>query len=137
MAVYFGTSKILDNGVAGTSLVLGHGETHAAGASDPITAESIGAAPAQHSHSYAPVPIIQTVTLPKANWSVYSTGCVQTISVPGMRASSLALVVSHPGSYTTYMESRVYCSVQGWEALTFSAKKVPAFDLDVNVMIMG
>lgn len=137
MAVYFGTNKILDNGVAGTSLVLGHKETHAAGASDPITPESIGAAPAQHSHSYAPLPILRAVTLPHGSWNVYSVGCMQTISVPGMRAASLALIVAHPDDLDAYMEARVRCTFQGWDALTFFAKKLPAYDLGVNVMIMG
>ena len=41
MAVYFGTNKVLDNGVAGTSLVLGHADTHSANGTDPITPESI------------------------------------------------------------------------------------------------
>ena len=138
MAVYFGPNKILDNGVAGTSLVLGHGESHATTGSDPTTPESIGAAPAQHSHSgYAPAPIIQTLTLYQSNWTIFSSGCLQTISAPGMRANSLILVVSHPNDYDYYIESRVRCSVQGWDALTFSAKKVPSFDISVNIIVMG
>lgn len=137
MAVYFGANKILDNGVAGTSLVLGHGETHASGGSDPITPESIGAAPAQHTHGYAPVPVIQTVTLPHSGWAVYSYGCVQTIAVPDMRGNSLVLVAAHPNDYDSYMAARVRCSVQGWGALTFAAKKLPPYDLNVNIMIMG
>ncbi len=136
MAVYFGKSKILDNGVAGTSLVLGHGETHASGGSDPITPESIGAAPVKHTHNYAPAPIMQTITLPRANWTLFSSGCMQTLDVAGMRAGSLALIACHPDYYDDYMESRVRCAVQGWDALTFAAKKVPNNDLDVHVLIM-
>ncbi|MEA5058932.1 MAG: hypothetical protein EOM66_06145 [Clostridia bacterium] len=137
MAVYFGTNKVLDNGVGGTSLVLGHGETHAAAGSDPITPESIGAAPAEHAHDYAPMPFIQTVTLPQSAWTVYSYGCVQTVSVQNMRGSSLALVASHPNNYDEYMAARVRCSVQGWGALTFASKKLPSYDLNVNILIMG
>lgn len=137
MAVYFGKSKILDNGVAGTSLVLGHGETHASGGSDPITPQSIGAAPVMHTHSYAQKPVLQTITLPRANWTLFSSGCMQTLTVAGMRAGSLALIACHPDYYDDYMESRVRCAVQGWDALTFAAKKVPNNNLDVHVLIMG
>lgn len=137
MAVYFGKKKILDNGVAGTSLVLGHGETHALDGGDPITPESIGAAPAQHTHDYARAPIIQTVTLPRARWQIFSTGCVQTIDVPGMRGGSLALIAAHPFQADEYMDTRTRCTVQGWDALTFWAKRLPAVDMDVNVLILG
>lgn len=137
MAVYFGTNKILDNGVAGTSLVLGHAPTHAAGGGDALTPESIGAAPAQHTHSYAPQPISHTITLPLSGWTSYSYGCTQTVSVTGMRGSSLALVASHPDCYDAYMAARVRCSVQGWGALTFASKKLPTQDLSVNILILG
>ena len=137
MAVYFGKNKILDNGVAGTSLVQGHAETHATGGSDAITPESIGAAPLEHSHSYAKAPIVHTIQLPRNNWVTFSCGCMQTLDVPGMRASSLALIACHPNHYDAYMECRVRCAVQGWDALTFAAKKVPTSDLDVHVVIMG
>ncbi len=137
MAVYLGNNKILDNGVAGTSLVLGHGETHGSSGTDPITPQSIGAAPAEHSHDYAPVPQLQTVTLPLSGWNSYDYGCTQTVSVTGMRGSSLAIIAAHPDSYDAYMAARVRCSVQGWGALTFAAKKLPLTDLSVNVMILG
>lgn len=137
MAVYFGRNKILDNGVAGTSLVLGHAQTHSLEGDDLVTPESIGAAPAQHTHDYARSPITQTVTLPRDAWSVFSTGCVQTIDVSSMRATSLALVAAHPAQADEYMAARVRCAMQGWDALTFYAKRLPAFDLDVNVLILG
>ena len=135
MAVYFGTNKVLDNGVAGTSLVLGHADTHSANGTDPITPESIGAAPTQH--TYAAVPTVQTVTIPVSGWTSYSFGCTQTVSVTGMRGTSLVIVTAHPDSYDPYMAARVRCTVQGWEALTFSSRRIPSEDLMVNVMILG
>ncbi len=137
MAVYFGTNKVLDNGVAGTSLVLGHADTHGANGTDPITPESIGAAPAQHTHTYAAVPTVQTVTIPVSGWTSYSFGCTQTVSVTGMRGSSLVIVTAHPDSYDPYLAARVRCTVQGWGALTFSSRRIPTEDLLVNVMILG
>ena len=137
MAVYFGTNKVLDNGVAGTSLVLGHADTHGANGTDPITPESIGAAPAQHTHAYAAVPTVQTVTIPVSGWTSYSFGCTQTVSVTGMRGSSLVIVTAHPDSYDPYLAARVRCTVQGWGALTFSSRRIPTEDLLVNVMILG
>ena len=113
MAVYFGTNKVLDNGVAGTSLVLGHADTHSANGTDPITPESIGAAPTQHTHTYAAVPTVQTVTIPVSGWTSYSFGCTQTVSVTGMRGTSLVIVTAHPDSYDPYMAARVRCTVQG------------------------
>jgi hypothetical protein len=79
---------------------------------------------------------MQTITLPRANWTLFSSGCMQTLDVAGMRAGSLALIACHPDYYDDYMESRVRCAVQGWDALTFAAKKVPNNDLDVHVLIM-
>lgn len=137
MAVYFGTNKVLGNGVAGTSLVLGHADTHSANGTDPITPESIGAAPTQHTHTYAAVPTVQTVTIPVSGWTSYSFGCTQTVSVTGMRGTSLVIVTAHPDSYDPYMAARVRCTVQGWEALTFSSRRIPSEDLMVNVMILG
>ena len=63
--------------------------------------------------------------------------CTQTVSVTGMRGSSLAIIAAHPDSYDAYMAARVRCSVQGWGALTFAAKKLPLTDLSVIVMILG
>lgn len=53
MAVYFGTNKVLDNGVAGTSLVLGHADTHSANGTDPLPPRA--SAPLLHS---IPIPML-------------------------------------------------------------------------------
>ena len=137
MAVYFGTNKVLDNGVAGTSLVLGHADTHGTDGTDPITPESIGAAPAQHSHTYAAVPTVQTVSIPVSGWTSYTYGCTQTVSVTCMRSTSLVILTAHPDSYDAYVAARVRCTVQGWGALTFIGRKIPSDDLMINVMILG
>ncbi|MDR0840650.1 MAG: hypothetical protein LBN26_04600 [Christensenellaceae bacterium] len=35
------------------------------------------------------------------------------------------------------LAARVHCALQGWGALTFSAKKLPTMELEVNLLIMG
>ena len=137
MAVYFGNEKILDNGVAGTPLLLAHGETHASSGSDPLTPESIGAAPLDHIHAYAQQPATVSILLPQSGWTCYAYGCTQTVSVEGMRSSSLIIVASHPDYYDEFLAARVRCAVQGWGALTFSCKRLPIRDLTVNIMILG
>lgn len=137
MAVYFGKEKILNNGVADTPLVTSHAFTHGAGGTDPLAPADIGAAPAEHTHDYAAAPRVLTLALPKSGWVSHSVGCVQTISADGIKGDSLLLITSHPDHYDEFITARVRCTVQGWGALTFSAKKLPLGDINILVMLLG
>lgn len=138
MAVYLGNRLVLANGVAGTSLANGHAQTHATGGGDDITPESIGAAPASHTHEeYAAKPTAITVTLSKDNWTEYTYTCVQTVGVSGMRSSKFAIVGPDPLDWGVYTAANVRCGVQGYNSLTFSADTLPTSDIAVNVLIWG
>ena len=138
MAVYLGNRLVLANGVAGTSLANGHAETHAAGGGDELTPESIGAAPASHTHEeYATKPVAMTLTLPQSGWVEYTYSCVQTIGVSGMRSSKYAIVGPAPIDWGVYTEANVRCGVQGYNSLTFSADKLPTSDIQVTVLMWG
>ena len=138
MAVYLGNRLVLANGVAGTSLVNGHAQTHAAGGGDDITPESIGAAPASHTHEeYAPKPTAITLTLKKDDWIEYTYTYVQTVSVSGMRSSKFAIVGPEPLDWAVYTAANVHCGTQGYNSLTFAADKLPTSDIGVNVLIWG
>ena len=119
MAIYLGNRLVLANGVAGTSLANGHGETHATGGGDEITPQAIGAA------AY------------KTDWKEYTSTCTQTVGVSGMRSSKYAIVGPVPLDWGVYTEANIRCSVQGYNSLTFSADKIPNGDVDVNVLIWG
>lgn len=138
MAVYLGNRLVLANGVAGTSLANGHGQTHAAGGGDEVTPASIGAAPAVHTHSeYASKPETVTLTLTRAGWNQSTYTCVQTVGVSGMRSSKYAIVGPAPLHWGTYTQANVRCTVQGYNSLTFAADKLPTGDIEVNVLIWG
>lgn len=133
MAIYLGNTKI----VGDINQVPPHASSHETNGSDPITPENIGAANIQHTHEYAKIPSTQTITIPLSSWTSYSFGYNQTVSVDGMRGSSLVIITPHPDSYDSYVKSRVRCTVQGWGALTFACKEMPDSDLSVNIMILG
>ena len=138
MAVYLGKRLVLANGVAGTSLANGHAETHAPGGGDELTPESIGAAPAAHTHSeYAAKPTGIVINLPVSGWTQHTYTCVQTVGVSGMRSSKYAIVGPAPLDWGVYTEANVRCSIQGYNSLTFSADKLPTDDIEVNVLIWG
>ena len=136
MAVYLGNRLVLANGVAGTSLANGHAEAHAAGGGDEITPQSIGAAAAAHTHEeYAAKPVAMTVTLPKDGWNVTTYSCAQAISVNGMRAGKHVLVGPSGQHWGMYTEANVRCTVQGYNALAFTADRQPTGDIDINMLI--
>lgn len=138
MAVYLGNRLVLANGVAGTSLVNGHGSTHAAGGGDEITPASIGAAEAQHTHGeYAPKPVSMTVSLPVAGWTEYTYSCSQAVNVPGMRSGKFVLVSPVPLSWNAYVGANIRCTVQSYNVLAFSADKLPTEDISVNLLFWG
>lgn len=94
MAIYLGNTKI----VGDINQVPPHASSHETNGSDPITPENIGAANIQHTHEYAKIPSAQTITIPLSSWTSYSFGYNQTVSVDGMRGSSLVIITPHPDS---------------------------------------
>lgn len=138
MAVYLGNKLVLANGVGGTSLANGHAETHAKDGGDPLSPSDIGAAEAAHTHAeYAEKPTSLELTLPKTGWTEGSYGCTQTVSAKGMRSGKLAIVSPAPEGYEEYVGARVYCALQGYGALTFSAAELPGADITVYVLMWG
>ena len=138
MAVYLGKRLVLANGVAGTSLVNGHAETHGSGGGDELTPAAIGAAEAAHTHDeYAPRPTGVTLTLNQADWNEYTYTCTQVVGVSGMRSSKYAIVGPAPIDWGVYTEANVRCGVQGYNSLTFAADKLPTSDIQVNVLMWG
>lgn len=138
MAIYLGSRPILANGVGGTSLANAHAATHALEGGDPITPAAIGAAEAEHTHEeYAPMPVSMTLALPLSGWTEYTYTAVQTVTIAGMRASKFVIISPAPLDWQAYTAANVRCTVQGYNALTFSADRLPTADLEVNLLIWG
>lgn len=104
-----------------------HASQHGSRGSDPITPESIGAAPAS---KYV------TVTLAAASWD--STAKTQTVTVTGVSATETAQMITPTpalASQTAYYDAGILCTGQAADSLTFTATTVPADDLTVYVVI--
>ena len=78
-----------------------------------------------HDDVYHGIPVTQTVTLSAANWEVLTAASIQTVAVDGMRSSKLLFVGPTTDSYLKCVEANVYCSVQGYNSLTFNASVIP------------
>lgn len=105
-----------------------HASNHAAGGSDPITPESIGAAPAILSHS---------VTLTAAGWN--ATSKTQTVTVADILADvtkqeihAMPVDASAGNAYDT---ASIRPVAQAANSLTFYAETIPTADIGVYVAI--
>lgn len=148
MAVYFGTQKVLSTVSMGT-----HADTHAAQGPDPISPDSIGAAPSGHTHngyassnhdhdlSYASinhthnVAQIRVVSLTAENW----ISNIQSVSVSGISNDFTKQVIfasPAPYSFIGYTNAGVRCTSHGTNTLTFTASTAPYSSLDVYVAVL-
>lgn len=73
------------------------------------------------------------VTLPAANWGDKNT---QTVDLTGVTADQVLIITAAPGSYEAYTDAVVWCSAQGDNTLTFSAKYTPSVDVDANILML-
>ena len=74
-----------------------------------------------------------SVTL-SANWWSNNE---QTVSATGVTASNTVIVSPAPANIDDYATSKIYCSAQGSNSLTFSCTDTPTGDISVNVLIMN
>ena len=106
-----------------------HASTHASGGSDPITPESIGAAPASKSVA---------ITLSASAWD--SSALTQTVTVTGVLADETSqLITPTPAlsSQAAYYESGILCTGQAADSLTFTATSVPSTNIEVFIIMQG
>lgn len=75
----------------------------------------------------------KTITLSAASW----VDNVQTVSVAGVTANNTVIVAPSPESSDAYSLASAKCTAQGAGTLTFSCAKVPASNIDVNLVILG
>lgn len=73
------------------------------------------------------------VTLPAENWGDNNT---QTVDLTGVTADQVLIITAAPGSYEAYTDAVVWCSAQGDNTLTFSAKYTPSVDVDANILML-
>lgn len=73
------------------------------------------------------------VTLPASGWGETNT---QTVSLTGVTADQVLIIVGAPASYEAYSDAVVWCSAQGAGTLTFKAKYTPSADLTANVLML-
>lgn len=73
------------------------------------------------------------VTLPAANWNDDNQ---QTVDLTGVTADQVLIITAAPGSYEAYTDAVVWCSAQGDNTLTFSAKYTPSVDVDANILML-
>lgn len=86
---------------------------------------------------YAAPITTNTVTLLADGWTENENSATQTVTIEGMRSSHVCIV--SPDVYDTYIYSNcgIYCTVQSYNLLTFSARHIPDSDIDVNVIRIG
>ena len=75
----------------------------------------------------------KTITLSAASWAANK----QTVAVSGVTADNTVIVAPSPESSDAYNLAVVKCTAQGDGALAFSCAKVPASNIDVNLVILG
>lgn len=76
-----------------------------------------------------------TITLSQSSWSSGS----QTVTATGVTTSNTVIVSPAPASLDDYGKSKVKCTAQASNKLTFtcSTDKVPTSNLTINVVILG
>ena len=79
--------------------------------------------------------ISKSVTLPASGWDADTK--TQTVSIPGMTASTNCIITAAPASYMAYAEASVRCTAQASGSLTFACETAPTENLTVNVLILG
>lgn len=75
------------------------------------------------------------ITLTAANWD--STAKTQTVTINGISTTETdQLIIPTPAidSQTAYYDSRVICTHQTTDSLTFTCKTIPTVDLDVYII---
>lgn len=103
--------------------------------SDDTTKPLSAAAGARLAASIASMAKMSThqVTLPAANWNDDNR---QTVDLAGVTADQVLIITAAPGSYEAYNDAVVWCSAQGDNTLTFSAKYTPSVDVDANILML-
>lgn len=81
-----------------------------------------------------PVPVIKTVslTIPANSWNGYGI----TVTAQGVTASNTVIVSPVPACQNAYSASKIICSAQGTNSLTFTCSTVPTNDIVVGAVII-
>lgn len=74
-----------------------------------------------------------TIVLPVASWSNNS----QTIICTGVTENNTIIIAPEPTSIEAYGKAEVKCITQNENSLTFTCKKTPETEINVNVLILG
>ena len=75
----------------------------------------------------------QTVTLSVSSWSNNS----QTITCSGVTENNTIIIAPESTSIEAYGKAEVKCITQNENSLTFTCKKTPEAEINVNVLILG
>lgn len=83
------------------------------------------------------LPKSATVTLRANAWSTSNNGYTQTVNIDDMTNTKTVLTQVKPENTEAYINANVKCSTQSNNTLTFSASKIPAVDLIIDVTHFG
>lgn len=75
---------------------------------------------------------LYAITISTSDWDNNEA----TITAPGVTTSNVIFIAPAPNSAVTYIDSKIICSEQTTNSLTFSCKTIPSSDVVANVMIM-
>ena len=74
-----------------------------------------------------------SIALSIANWS----GNSQTVTCNGVTENNTIIISPEPTSIEVYGKAEIKCITQNENSLTFTCKKTPEVEINVNVLILG
>lgn len=88
-------------------------------------------------NSKADKSVAKSVNIAVADWTASGNVFTATKAVAGLTANDKIIVTAAPANFNIWAESKVYCSAQSGQNLTFTAQTKPTSAITMNLLKMG